>query len=233
MPDRLVQHHPGPPRAKNDSHFSRRRRHRTEIDERLAQRLIDLRFPVLRVEIAVIDDTAAGPRRPGLHAIVLADDDCDVEAHQRTDVGRAAAVRANDLHRLPYTAQGGHDLPDPGIAAARIGVDLGEEARLDREIDETERVVLGIKAPIRADRTRGHHPGIAAGHRSHRRRRAADRRFRELRGMGVAGGLVGNRAQPEPLGSIEAGTLDPAVVERQAFGLAVLEIELAVVHPGQ
>src|SRR5205814_9584186 len=65
--------------------------------------------------------------------------------------------------------------------------------------------------------------GIAAGHRPHRRRRAADRRFRELRGMGVAGGLVGNRAQPEPLGSIEARAFDAAVVECQALGLAVLD----------
>ena len=51
--------------------------------------------------------------------------------------------------------------------------------------------------------------------------------------MGVAGGLVGDRAQPEPLGRIEARAFDAAVVERQALGLAVFEIQLAVVHPGQ
>ena len=51
--------------------------------------------------------------------------------------------------------------------------------------------------------------------------------------MRVAGGLAGHRAQPEPLGRIEAGALDPAVVERQALGLAVFEIELAVIHSGQ
>jgi len=44
MPTGLVQHHPGPSRAENDGHLSRRRRHRAEIDQRLTQRLIDLGF---------------------------------------------------------------------------------------------------------------------------------------------------------------------------------------------
>ena len=75
--------------------------------------------------------------------------------------------------------------------------------------------------------------GMAARHRPHRRRGAADRRLGEIGGMGVAGRLAGDRAQPEPLRRVEAGTLDTAVVERQALGLAVFEKELAVVHSGQ
>jgi hypothetical protein len=51
--------------------------------------------------------------------------------------------------------------------------------------------------------------------------------------MGVAGGVLGNRAQPEPLGRVEAHALDAAVVERQALGLAVFEVELAVIHSGE
>ncbi len=51
--------------------------------------------------------------------------------------------------------------------------------------------------------------------------------------MGIAGRFAGDRAQAEALGRVEAGALDPAVVERQAFGLAIFEKQLAVVHAGQ
>ena len=62
-----------------------------------------------------------------------------IETFSRTsgpDVGDSAAVGADDLHRLPHAAQRGHDLFDPRIAAAGIGVDLGEEPRLGTEIDQ-------------------------------------------------------------------------------------------------
>src|SRR5216683_1472458 len=51
--------------------------------------------------------------------------------------------------------------------------------------------------------------------------------------MRVARGLVGDRAQAEPLRGIEARALDAAVVERETLGLAVFEVQLAIVHPGQ
>src|SRR6201987_5225884 len=51
--------------------------------------------------------------------------------------------------------------------------------------------------------------------------------------MCITGGLVGNRAQSEPLGGVKARALDTAVVERQALRLAVFEVQLAVVHAGQ
>src|SRR5216684_2550799 len=46
-----------------------RRRHRAEIDERLAQRFLDLRLPVLGVEISVVGDPPPGAVRPGFHAL--------------------------------------------------------------------------------------------------------------------------------------------------------------------
>ena len=165
--------------------------------------------------------------------VALADHDGDAKAHQRADVGDPAAIGADDLHRLPHPGERRHDLADPRIAAARIGVDLGQEFCLGSEIDQAERVLIGIEAAVGARRRPRHHPGIASRHRPHRRRGAPDRRLGQVGGVGIAGRLASHRAQPEPLGRVEAGALDAAVVERQALRLAVFEIELAIVHPGQ
>src|SRR5262249_21801843 len=99
------------------------------------QRLVDLDLPLPRIEIAVVGDAPAGPRRPALHAVLLAHDNGDIEAYQRPDVGDALTVGTDDLHRLPHAAQRGHDLPDPTVAAAGIGIDLGQEPCLCSQID--------------------------------------------------------------------------------------------------
>src|SRR5579875_3687471 len=88
-----------------------------------------------RVEIALIGDPAAGARGTGLHPLALADDDGDAEPHERPDVGDAVAVGAQDLHRLPDAGERGHDLADARIAAAGVGVDLGQKLRLGGKID--------------------------------------------------------------------------------------------------
>ena len=45
--------------------------------------------------------------------------------------------------------------------------------------------------------------------------------------------LAGDRAQPEAPAGIERGALEPAVVEGEALGLAILEEQLAVVDAGE
>ena len=51
--------------------------------------------------------------------------------------------------------------------------------------------------------------------------------------MGVAGHFAGDGAQPEALGRVETGALQPAVIENQALRLPVLEEKLAVVGAHQ
>ena len=46
--DRFVQHHAGPAGAEHDVHLAGRRRHRVEIDQRLAHRLVDRALPGMR-----------------------------------------------------------------------------------------------------------------------------------------------------------------------------------------
>ena len=47
--------------------------------------------------------------------------------------------------------------------------------------------------------------------------------------MGITDRLVLHRAQPKTLGRVVGRLFQPAVVERQNFGLAIFEIKLAVV----
>ena len=56
--DRLVQHHAGPAGSEHHVHLAGRRGHRSEIDQRLAQRLVDRCF-----HIGVIEE-GSKPSRP-------------------------------------------------------------------------------------------------------------------------------------------------------------------------
>jgi hypothetical protein len=49
--------------------------------------------------------------------------------------------------------------------------------------------------------------------------------------MGVAHRLVLDGAQPEALRGVVGGLLEPPVVERHHLGLAVFEVQLAVIGP--
>src|SRR6185312_4489454 len=51
----------------------------------------------------------------------------------------------------------------------------------------------------------------------------------DLAGMGIAHRLARDGAQPESLGGVEAGALQPPVIEAEGLGLAIFEIELAVI----
>ena len=51
--------------------------------------------------------------------------------------------------------------------------------------------------------------------------------------MGEPGGLSGDTAQAKTLRGIEAGIFQPAIVEHEALGLAILKIQLAVVSAMQ
>ncbi len=117
-----------------------------------------------------------------------------------------------------------------GSRRAGIGVDLGQQTRLGGEIDHPERVQIGVERAVGAGGRLGERALMPAGDGAHRRRGAPDRRLGEFGGMRIAGRLAGDRAQPETLRRVERGALDPAVVERDAFRLAVFEEQLAVVH---
>ena len=63
-------------------------------------------------------------------------------------------------------------------------------------------------------------------------RGAAQRGLADVGGMGVSGHFAAHRAQPETLGGIVAGGLEPPVIKHQRFGAAPLEKQFAVIRPG-
>ncbi len=71
--DRLVQHHAGPAGAEHHVHLAGRRRHRVEIDQRLAHRLVDRALPGLRRDEALIGFAAAVAVGAGFLAVAVAD----------------------------------------------------------------------------------------------------------------------------------------------------------------
>ena len=146
--DRLVQQDAGPAGAEHHRHLARRRRHRVEIDHRLAQRLVDLRLPALGREERVVGGTPADPMGAGLLALARAHHDRDVEAHERAYVGGAAAVGADDLHDLPFAEQGSHHLAHARLLRPRIGVDLGQQRDLGVEGRAVERIVVDIERAV-------------------------------------------------------------------------------------
>ena len=231
--DRLVQQDAGPARSEHHGHLAGGCCDRIELDQRLAQHLVHHALPARRLEQAVVAEAAAGAGSGALHARAVADHDADVEPDQRADVAAAHAVRAHDLDLLPGAAERRAHLPDPRILAAGIGVDLLEQCDLVGLVAAADRVGLAVAAPIGAARRQRQRAAVTGLDGADRPDRAAQRRLAQLRAVGAADRLTGDRAQAEPLAGIERGALEPAVVEAEALGLAILEEQLAVVDPVQ
>src|SRR3546814_4612399 len=80
-------------------HLARGRLDRIEVDQRLAQRLVDRAIPHVLAHQPVVEITPADPETPGFAPPVGRDRDRDVQTHQRPDVGGDEAVGAHDLDR--------------------------------------------------------------------------------------------------------------------------------------
>src|SRR5690606_2099317 len=120
--DGLVQQHARPARAQHDIHLAGRTVDRLQIDEGLAQGLVDLRLPALGRDPGLEAGSPAGPGRGALAAAVLFDGDRDVQSDQRPDVVHPAAVAAQDLDVTALADQAGRDLNHARIAGASPGV---------------------------------------------------------------------------------------------------------------
>src|SRR3984957_319688 len=229
--DGLVQHHAGPARAEHDVHLAGRRRHRFEIDQRAADGGVDGALPGVGCDEALVTLTAAVAGAAALLTVAVADHDRAIDAHQRPHVTIGLAVAAQDFDRLPGRRHAGRDLAHPRVLGARIGVDGFQKPRLGLETGTAERVVLAIELDVAAWRRGRVVAGIAALDCAHRVGGPLDRRLRHVGGMGIADRLVLDGAQPKTLGRVVGRLLQPAVVERQNFGLAIFEKQLAVVGP--
>ena len=121
--DGLVEQDAWPAVAEDDLHFACRGGDGIELEEGLAQGFVCCVLPDFFVEHAAVAFAAAEAVGAGFALAVALYDDADVEADEGAEVGSAVAVRADDLHGLPFAVDGGHDLDDAGILAAGVGID--------------------------------------------------------------------------------------------------------------
>ena len=133
MADGLVQHHAGPARAEHHVHFAGRRRHRFEIHQRLAHRVVDRVLPARGVEEGLKAFASAIAVAAGFLPVAIAGDDRDVDTHQRAHVAVAFAVGAQNLDHLPGGTERDRDLPHARVLGTRIGVDRLEQTHLGFE----------------------------------------------------------------------------------------------------
>src|SRR3979411_2399361 len=127
-------------------------------------------------------------------AFSIAGDDGDVHPHQRANVAVGFAVAPQDFNTLPACAERDRDLPHTWILRAGIGVDGFEQPHLGLEARRSERVVVAVEAGIAAAGRFGITAGIVALDGAYRVCRARQCRLRNVGGMGVAHGLVLDRA---------------------------------------
>ena len=231
--DRFVQEDPRPAGPEHDLHLAGRRRHRPQIDECLAERLVDGRAPALGGDDAREREPSAGPETPGFLAVALADDHRHVQPDEGTDIGEALAAGAQDLYGLPFARQAGHDLAHAGVLRARVGVDFGQQFDLVLEGHEPQGICVGVEARPTRGGGRRDGAGMSRLDRPDGCRRARHRRVRQVGRMGIADAFARYGAQAETLARIEGGALQSAVVEGQRLALAIFEEQLAVIGPGE
>ena len=226
-----MQHHARPARAQHHVHLAGRRRHRFEIDQRLAQRAVGRLAPVFGLDEARIALAPAIALGAALLPVALPGDDGNIDADQRPDVAIDLAVGAEDFHHLPGRAEADGHLPHPRILVAHIGVDLRQQFDLGLEARRIQRIVVAIEPHVGVRRRRRERAGIAAAHRGHRIGRADQRRQRHVGGMRVPDRIVLHRPQAKALRGVVGRPLQPPIVEHQRFGLPIFQEQLAIVGP--
>ena len=133
-----------------------------EVDQRLAQRLVDGGLPHVVGDEALEALAAAHAVRAGLLAVAVADDDRDVDPDQRADVADQRAVGAEDLDLLVGAGERRRHLADARVLAAGIGVDRLEQLHLLGEARAVERALVAVERAVGAARRLGVGAVVAA-----------------------------------------------------------------------
>ncbi len=232
MADRLMQQDAGPARPKQHGHLARRRGDRIEIDHRLRQRFIDRAVPGLGLHQLIVEIAPTKTESAGFAPAILFDHDRHVQAHQRTDIGRDKAVGTDDLDHAPRSRERDRDLRDARIARAGSSIDRLAQIDLVGEGHEVERIGIGIKMPVGAL----WRAGLGTCGRIDQRHRlgsTVDCGRAQFIGMRESGGFARHGAQAKARLGVVARGFQPAIVEAECLGLAILQIEFAIVRLGQ
>ena len=124
-------------------------------------------------------------------------------------------------------------MADTGIFGAQIAVNLTEERDLVLEGDFTKGIGLGVQISICADGRVCMGTAMSGTYGLHCFAGTLDRGLGKFGGMRVTRRFAGDRPQSETLRRVETGTANTTIVERDALGLAIFEIEFTVIGTGK
>lgn len=225
---RLVQQDAGPAGAKHHIHHPRRCRHRTQIDQRDAQRFAHQPLPVLGRDQPVQRDAPAAAGIARFPAAVRFHDDRDIDPRHRPDIGRKPAFGAQDGHLLHRGREAGRDLDHARVQIAREGVDFTQKRHARGKTDARRRVYGGVKRrDLAPGRQRERAAAIADG-QPHGFGGLFQGGFADIGRMGIAGDLAPHGAQAKALFGVIAGIAQPAVVKDQRFGPGAFQKQFAI-----
>jgi hypothetical protein len=143
--DGLVQQHAGPARPQHHRHGAGRRRHRLEVDQRLARRLARELLGAAVLEQPAVAEAPAAAGEALLAAPVLLGDHRDVDPHQRPHVGGQRAVAGGHQDQLVHADQADHHLAHPRVDGAGDGVEPLEQRDLLLVGQRAERIEVGVQ----------------------------------------------------------------------------------------
>lgn len=162
-----------------------------------------------------------------LAATILLDDDADIEAHQRADIGAEAAVMGSDQNAIPDPGQAHGDLLDARVERARGTVDTLQQFDLLGTAHDVQRVALGIQlGHLRADESL--HTALLASTRDRTRGLCGLGQRIEADGVAVGktGLLAGLGAHTNALIEVETAFLDDAVLQYPGFRNLALKVQI-------
>ena len=195
MADRFMQQNAGPAWAEHHFHFSRGCGHAAKVHQRLAQRLIHAALPGIATQHTLIGKAPAGAEAAGLTPIAFRHHDRDIEAHERAQISEALPIRAQNLHRLPFPGDGGHDLHNARVSRTGIGVNFLQQRGLGGEIHLRQRIGISVEPRIGGTRGDIQSPAMALADRLHSSGSARKRGIRQFTRMGIARCLTGYGTQ--------------------------------------
>ena len=166
------------------------------------------------------------------HAVPVAQDTADVEAHQWPHIRHLAAVGAKNAHDPPVRPQRGRHLVDPVVLAAQVGIDLAQKPHLLRVRQFVERTLVAVETTV-GRRRAGVKPAIAPADGPHGLRGPANGGFRQFRRVGIGCRVLDHAAQPETLNDVVVGVPEAPVVEGERLRMTVLQEEFAIVRANE
>ena len=136
MANRLMQQNAGPAGSKQHGHFTRWRRDRPQVGQRLRQGDVNRMFPFMFFKKFVVQITPAKTVGAGFAPVTILRHDGYIQPHQGPHIRSDEAVGAHNFDNCPAARKPYADLRNTRIARTRGRVDLLAQRNLLRERHE-------------------------------------------------------------------------------------------------